>query len=236
MADKPLKPLSSDQERRAFLDKVRSHAPTVRGPDAGQRARLMFALDATASREHAWDIASHYHAQMFSEANRHGELEIQLCFYRGYGEFKTTPWHHEAAVLQRAIVSVSCLAGRTQIAKLLRHALKETARQRIQAVVFIGDCVEESVDKLGDLAGQLGIHKVPLFIFQDGDDAVAARAFAHMAKLSGGAHCRFDAASANELGELLAAVASFASGGKPALKAIAANKGARVAALLEQLK
>jgi len=237
MTDKPQDKsktlLASDQERQAFLAKVRQSHPAVARSDV---ARLIFALDATASRERAWDLASHYHAEMFEAAHQHSALDIQLCYYRGYGEFQASPWCSDARNLSQQILSVTCLAGRTQIRKVLEHALRATVQNRVHAVVFVGDCVEEEVDVLGDLAGQLGIRKIPLFIFQDGNNGKASRAFSQLAKLSGGAHCRFDASSARELADLLGAVASYVSGGRKALDALALSRGKLVAGLLEQLK
>src|SRR4029077_8011790 len=46
-------------------------------------ARLVFALDATASREPTWDLACSLQSQMFSEVATIGGLSIQLAFYRG---------------------------------------------------------------------------------------------------------------------------------------------------------
>jgi len=201
----------------AFLQKAAS-TPLARGGKAGgKRGRLIFALDATASREASWDRASHLQAQMFQSSAALGSLDIQLCYYRGFGEFHPSPWLSDSRQLLREMTAVHCLAGHTQIGKLLRHALGETRKQKVNAVVFIGDCVEENLDGLGQLAGQLGLLGVPLFLFQEGHDPNAARAFRHLAELSGGAHCPFDASSAQQLRDLLAAVAVFAVGGHDAL-------------------
>ena len=197
----------------AFLQKAAS-TPVARG---GKRGRLIFALDATASREASWDRASHLQAEMFQSTTALGSLDIQLCYYRGFGEFHATPWLRDSRQLLREMTAVRCLAGHTQIGKLLQHALRETRQQKVNAVVFIGDCVEEDIDDLGQLAGQLGLLGVPLFLFQEGRDANAARAFRHLAELSGGTHCPFDANSAQQLRDLLAAVAVFAVGGHDAL-------------------
>ena len=72
---------SSRADIDAFLRQV---ATLSRVKPTGRRGRLIFAMDATASRERTWDRASHIQSQMFQETAALGGLEIQLCFYRGY--------------------------------------------------------------------------------------------------------------------------------------------------------
>ena len=134
------------------------------------------------------------------------------------------------------VSSGTCRAGQTQLEKVLRHALAETRRKRVQALVFVGDSVEEDVDRLGKLAGQLGVLGLPLFLFHEGRDREAGHAFTQLARLSGGAVCPFDAGSAGQLRELLGAVAVYASGGRQALQALGARAGGRTLQLLQQLK
>src|SRR5262249_8408062 len=133
-------------------------------------------------------------------------------------EFEAFPWLRQAADLQKRMSAVACRGGQTQIARLLRHAMRECKRQKIDALVFVGDCMEEDADALCHLAGQLGLLGVPAFIFHERGEARAARTFQEMARLTRGAYCRFDAGSARQLRELLAAVAVYAAGGRPALR------------------
>jgi len=105
----------------------------------------------------------------------------------------------------------------------------------VQALVFIGDCIEEDVDQLGNLAGQCRLLNMPVFIFQEGHDRRASQAFKQLASLSGGAHCRFDESSARALGDLLNAVAAYAAGGKSALRALEKQGSKEAVALLEQI-
>lgn len=223
---------SSATDIQAFIGQVKNTLPATY---AG-KGRLIFAMDATASREHCWDMASHQHAAMFAEAGKVSALSVQLCYYRGMGEFKALPWTRGADEIKHALLSVRCLAGQTQIAKILTHALNETRTTKVNALVFVGDCVEENQDSLGALAGQLGILNLPLFIFQEGNNSKARSVFSHLAKLSGGAHCQFDEGSAKQLGHLLAAVAVYAAGGKPALTDNLLSQDASVRRLLQQLK
>ncbi len=217
MSDKKLPEKSSAKTVAAFLQKAASTPPARTGTAGKNRGRLIFALDATASREASWDHASHLQTEMFQSTAQLGGLDIQLCYYRGFGEFHPTPWLADSRQLLHEMTAVHCLAGHTQIGKLLQHALRETRKQKVNAVVFIGDCVEENIDSLGQQAGQLGLLGVPLFLFHEGHDANAAHAFRHLAELSGGAYCPFDAGSAQQLRDLLAAVAVFAVGGHSAL-------------------
>lgn len=215
----------------AFLEKVQR----TPAKSTGRRGRLIFAMDATASRQHQWDRALHIQAEMFQAAEELGGLDIQLIYYRGFGECRASRWYAEPAELRRAMLTVRCLGGRTQIAKVLARAMKETKDKPVQAVVFVGDCMEEDADLLCDRAGQLGLVNTPLFMFHEGGEPMAAGIFRQMAKLSGGAYCRFDASSAETLKELLRAVAVYAAGGRKAL-ADRSSSNRQVAGLLEQLK
>jgi hypothetical protein len=222
---------SNAQDIQTFIGRV-NNTPLITGTDKG---RLIFAMDATASREHCWDMASHQHAAMFSEADKVSALSVQLCYYRGFGEFKALPWTRSADEIKQALLSVHCLSGKTQIAKVLSHALSETHASKVNALVFVGDCVEENPASLEALAGQLGILNLPLFIFQEGKDANVGSIFSQLATLSGGAHCQFDQGSAKQLGLLLAAVAVYATGGKSALNSNLLSEDASVQRLLQQL-
>ena len=215
-----------------FLDKVRQ-APARPG---GGRGRMIFALDATASREPTWDRACQIQGEMFEATAGLGGLEIQLVFYRGFAECKASHWVTSAAELHRIMRSVRCVGGETQIERVLSHAIRETGRRRVGALVFVGDAIEEKVDRLCRLAGELGLLGVPIFLFHEGRDPSAAAAFKQMASLSRGAYMSFDLASAGRLKELLAAVAVYAAGGYRALAAYGEGKGGEVLQLTSQLK
>ena len=96
--------------------------------------------------------------------------------------------------------------------------------------------MEEKVDHLCAKAGELGLLGVPAFVFQEGDDAAAERAFREIARLSHGAYCRFNAGAANELRELLRAVAAYAAGGMKALDDLSARRNAGAIKLIEQMR
>ena len=230
--DKRLPSQSARADVNAFLDRV---AAAPRPTPAGQRGRLVFALDATASRQPTWDQASQIQAEMFAQTSALGGLDVQLCFYRGYGEFSFSPWYSDSNALLRRMTSVFCLGGLTQIRRVLRHTLRETKSKKVDALVFVGDCVEEDVDQLCALAGELGIHAVPAFLFHEGRDPRAGMAFEQIARLTGGACCPFDANSPHQLKELLSAVAVYAAGGRKALEDFSAGKSDLVRRLTHQL-
>ena len=231
--DSKLPTKSTNSEVDAFLRQVAA-TPAVK--PTGSRGRLLFAMDATASREPTWDHACHIQGEMFQETAALGGLDVQLCYYRGFREFDTSPWCSNANDLLERMTGVLCAAGQTQIARVLTHALRETRRKRIHALVFVGDSVEENVDELGQLAGELGLRGVPAFLFQEGHDPVAERAFRHIAHVTNGAYCHFDAGSAHQLRDLLSAVAVYAAGGRPALEAYGKRRGGLVRQLTHQVR
>jgi len=239
MGDDKSKQVPAEQPRQhsavdEFLrDLAAAPAPARR---AGQRGRLIFAMDATASREPTWDRAIHIQSEMFSETEALGGLDVQLAYYRGFGEFRASEWVSDSKALVARMTAVRCLAGKTQIGRVLKNAIVEANKGQVGALVFVGDAMEENVDTLGDLAGRLGLLGVRAFIFHEGRDAAAHRAFQHIAKLTGGACCAFDSASAKQLRELLAAVAVYAAGGRAALEDYGKKKGGEALRLTHQVR
>lgn len=197
--------------------------------------RLIFAMDATASREPTWDRACHLQAEMFEATGDLGGLAVQLVFYRGFRECMASPWLTEPKVLQKRMTGVHCLAGHTQIGRVLAHAAKETKKKTVNALIFVGDMCEEDIDELGHKAGELSLLGVPVFVFHEGGDPMAAQVFRHIAKLTGGAYCPFDASSAKQLRDLLGAVAVFAAGGRRALVDYGKTRSEAVLAITSQL-
>ena len=230
--DKDLPQKSSRAAIDAFVKKVRS-TPAIK--PGGERGRLIFAMDATASREPSWDRACQIQGEMFSETAALGGLDIQLCYYRGYGEFEASPWLSSADALLQRMTSVSCRGGYTQIEKVLRQAIEQTKQKKVQALVFVGDCMEEDVDRLCHLAGELGMLGVPAFMFHEGTEPVAQRAFREIARLTRGAYCAFDASSAEQLRDLLSAVAVYAAAGQKALRDFSKDRSEVVRQLTHQL-
>jgi hypothetical protein len=203
---------------------------------AGKRGRLIFALDATMSRQPAWDSACALQADMFKEAASIGGLDIQLVYFRGLNECGASQWVADSGKLAALMSRIDCRGGHTQIGKVLHHARKENDARRVQALVFVGDAMEEKIDDLCAYAGELGLRSVPVFMFQEGSDPVAEHAYREIARLSRGVYCRFDTGAAHQLGELLRAVAAYAAGGMKALNDLSARNDRGAQKLLAQLK
>ena len=229
----PPAPVSSKPDIEAFVERVRALGPAT---TQGGRGRLIFALDATMSRQPTWDTACTLQAEMFREAASVGGLDIQLVYFRGLNECRASGWVAGSERLAELMSRIDCRGGQTQIGKVLSHARDEHAQKRVQALVFVGDAMEEPIDYLCQVAGELGLLGVRVFMFQEGDDPVAENAYREIARLSHGAYCRFDAGSAHQLGELLRAVAAYAAGGIKALADLSTRRSSAAQQLLTQLK
>ena len=212
---------SSTGQITSFLQQARRLDPVSAG-------RLIFALDATMSRQPTWDRACEIQASMFDAVAKLGGLAVQLVYFRGFGESRASKWVMNAGALRDLMTGIDCRGGRTQIAKVLSHATRESTDRRVDALVYIGDAMEEDADRLSQLAGELGLKGTRAFVFQEGGDPAAERAFREIARLTGGAWFRLGPDSARELAELLGAIAVYASGGRPALE----SRGGRGATLL----
>jgi hypothetical protein len=221
-------------DAKADIDKF--IAAANRPAPAAGRGRLIFALDATMSRQPTWDLAQGVQARMFETAAAHGGLEVQLVYYRGFRECMASRFLTGGKDLGALMTKISVAGGHTQIAKVLRHTLDEARRSPVRALIFIGDAIEEKADDLADLAGQLGLLGVKAFVFQEGNDRAVERAFRQIALLSGGAYATFDAGAPQRLAALLSAVAAYASGGRLALEAEARSHGAAADLLLAQMR
>jgi len=235
-AENPANPPAKRSSRAdvgAFLSEVKRLTPATA---AGQRGRLIFALDATMSRQPTWDTACRLQADMFREAAAIGGLDVQLVYYRGLAECRASGWVSQAERLAGLMERIDCRGGHTQISKIIAHARRETERMKVQALVFVGDAMEEKLDDLCHAAGELGLLGVPAFMFQEGGDAIAEQAFREVARLTRGAYCRFDPGAAHQLGELLRAVAAYAAGGMRALADLSARRDAGAIKLIRQMR
>jgi len=225
---------ASEQQVEAFLRQVAlSPKPAV---TAGGRGRLVFAMDATASRRGTWQEAQSIQAEMFKAAAAVGGLDIQLVFFRGHGECKASPWVSEAREMLRLMRQVECVGGHTQIERVLKHTMGEAREHKVNALVYVGDCLEEAHDDVAQRAGELALLGVPVFAFQEGEEPLAKACFKDMARLTRGAYSAFDSSSAATLRALLSAVAVYAAGGFRALEDFGRNAGGEVRALIGQMR
>ena len=217
----------------AFLEKARN----VPAPhQSAGRGRLIFALDATMSRQPTWDLATSLQGKMFDAAAGLGGLDVQLVYFRGYGECRASHFVAGGAGLARLMGQIAVLGGRTQIRKVLEHVRGEARQIPVGALVYVGDAMEERVDDLAAVAGELGLLGVKAFMFHEGQDATAAEAFREVAKLTGGVYAAFDASAPGKLAALLAAAAAYAAGGRSALEKQALAGGEVARALLAQMR
>ena len=226
--------VSAPEDVSSFLDQVKRMPPAARR--SGERGRLIFAMDATMSRQPTWDRALQIQSEMFVETERIGGLDVQLVYFRGFHECRASKWVSEPSALARMMTGVDCRGGTTQIGKVLKHIRRTASESRISAAVYVGDAMEEIVDDLCQIAGEIGLLNVPIFMFQEGNDGVTREAYREIARLTRGAYFRLDASSARQLRELLAAVAVYAAGGRDALADHSKEEGGSARLLLEQLR
>ncbi len=229
---KLLKEASPRGEVDAFLAKAKSLGPRM----GGRRGRLAFALDATMSRQPTWDLACKFQAEMFEETGAIGGLDVQLIYFRGLRECRASKWNSDPTRLGEIMAGIACQGGHTQIGRVLEHVRSESRTAKIDALVYVGDAMEEPVDHLCAIAGELGLLGVPAFMFQEGGDPVAENAFREIARLTKGAWCPFDAGAASQLRELLRAAAAYAAGGHKALSDLSRRGGRGATRLIEQLR
>lgn len=243
MNTKDKRPAKTDQNSpaqaaaRGEIDAFLAKAKTLGPRTDGRRGRLAFALDATMSRQPTWDLACKLQAEMFEEAGAIGGLDVQLIYFRGLRECRASKWNSNPARLGDIMAGIACQGGHTQIGRVLEHVRAESKTGKIDALVYVGDAMEEPVDDLCALAGELGLLGTPAFMFQEGGDAVAENAFREIARLTKGAWCPFDTGAASQLRELLRAAAAYAAGGHKALADLSKRGGGKGAVkLIEQMR
>lgn len=221
---------STARDIDAFLKRA-AKLPTL----AQTKGRLIFAIDATMSRQPTWNRATEIQSDMFAVAQSIGGLAVQLVYFRGAGEFQASEWTASATVLANRMRDVSCRAGFTQVRRVLAHAVAEARLTKVGALVYVGDSFEEDLDSVLYEAGNLALLGVPAFMFHEGDDPRAASVFRSVARLTKGVYARFDSGAAKQLRELLMAAAIYATGGAVALREHAKKKGGEVLKLLQAL-
>jgi hypothetical protein len=220
---------SKPSEIDEFLAKARNLAP----PASEGRGRLIFALDATMSRQPTWDTACRLQGEMFNATGDIGGLDVQLIYFRGLGECRASRWASDTRTLRDLMTGIACRGGNTQIGKVLTHARREIAKRKVGVLVYVGDALEEPIDSLAAKAGELGLLGLRAFVFQEGRDPTVERGFREIARLTGGAYARFDTSAAGELSSLLRAAAIYATGG---LKALEKKGGSGGQLLLAQMR
>ncbi|MBB4210678.1 VWA domain-containing protein [Rhodothalassium salexigens] len=222
----------------AFLAQVAATPARRSGRGAGRdrRGRLVFALDATMSRQPTWDRACQIQGDLFAETDAIGGLDVKLIFFRGMGECKASRWAADGATLSAWMTRVAVRGGPTQIGRVLDRVDREARDAPVDAVVYVGDCCEEDPDRLCAKAARLAARGTPLFMFHEGGNPLAGQVFRELARLTGGGYAPFDPSSPAQLRSLLRAAAVYAAGGVTALSDRAGGYGADAVKLLEQIR
>ncbi|MSP01441.1 MAG: hypothetical protein EXR07_10400 [Acetobacteraceae bacterium] len=195
------------------------------------RPRLVFAVDATASREPAWAAARQVTDALVKALP--GALDVALAVHGGGHVHTFTAFTNDAATLRDRAAGVTCISGMTRLLPILSTSLKHPA---VRVVVYIGDVFEESVAQGRRIADAMGARGTKLFVLHDTSNRDARRdaeIFWDLAKRTGGCVLPFDANAPGRLRELLAAVAVYAVGGEQLLRERDDLPGA--VALLEHL-
>lgn len=223
------KNLPAKSDRSGFLDKVRSFKAISATPKQKtlakaltdeSRPRLLFSMDATASRESSWNIAKEITGAMFEALP--GTLDVALAYHSGGRLQELTPFSPDAKVFLDKLHTVQCKAGITALNDILDKAIEVN---RLKALIYIGDCFEENPDEAVELAQQLKLKGVRCFMFHDTssgsqgyDVATAHEVFGQIAQITGGALLPFDENSPEMVKQLLEAIAVYAAQGIKALE------------------
>lgn len=212
------KNLPEKAAHKAFLEKASALA---KQKDSSKIAlalkktpKLLFSMDATASRQPSWDVAQKITLSMFDVIP--GGLKIALA-YHSAGRLQTvTEFRDDAGYFKDQIAAVRCQAGNTALCEILDTACDTPG---LSSLIYIGDCFEERFETAVALAQRLKEKGVPCFIFQEGDDFRAADAFKAIAEITGGAVFPFEMDSLVRVREKLDAIAAYAAGGMKLLQA-----------------
>ena len=180
------------------------------------RPRLVFAVDATASREPAWAVARLVTDALVKALP--GELDVAFAVHGGSRVHTFTAFTNDATTLRDRAAGVACEAGLTRMLPILSASLRRPA---VGVVIYVGDVFEESVVQGRRLADAMGEQGTKLIVLHDTADPAARRdaeVFWDLAKRTGGCVLPFDTSASGRLREILSAVAVYAVGGEKLLR------------------
>jgi hypothetical protein len=198
---------------------------------AARRPRLVLAVDATGSREPAWETAKQVTDTLFLALP--GQLDVALAVHGGSLMHTFTEFVADPAILRDRAASVRCRGGQTRLLDILDRV---RAEEGVKVVVYIGDVFEESLHAGLAAADALKLRGTRLIVLHDTATGGQEHAdvFAQLAGRTGGCVLPFDAAAIDRLREMLEAIAVLAVGGVRLLESKAkAMPGARL--LLEHI-
>jgi len=200
----------------ASLPAALGHAEPPVETGAPLRPRLIFAVDATASREPAWFAARQVTDALVKALP--GELDVALAVHGGSRVHTFTGFTNDAATLRDRAAGVMCEAGMTRLLPILSTGLKQ---QSVRVIIYIGDVFEEGLPHGRRIADALGARGTKLIVLHDTSDPSARRdteLFWDLAKRTGGCVLPFDASASGRLRDILSAVAVYAVGGEKLLR------------------
>jgi hypothetical protein len=209
--------LTAATSTQATLRSALRHAEPPAESGTPARPRLVFAVDATASREPAWAAARQVTDALVKTLP--GALDVALAVHGGSRVHTFTAFTGDANTLRDRAAGVACQAGVTRLLPILSASLKQ---QGVRVVIYIGDVFEESVMHGRRLADAMGTQATRLIVLHDTADPTARRdaeVFWDLAKRTGGCVLPFDASAPGRLRDLLSAVAVYAVGGEKLLRA-----------------
>jgi hypothetical protein len=136
-----------------------SHAKQVADFLKKQRpqGRIAFVIDATGSRVPTWELACQLQSEMLSETAKLGSVELLVIYFRGMDEVGASNWTRDACELQHFMGRIHCEGGYTKYRRAFERVRQEHQRQPINAVVAIGDMLEEEPHTLYDAVVGLGV-------------------------------------------------------------------------------
>ncbi len=205
------------------LDRIRAATPTRPLADGLRRAdmlaaaitpqlrpRLVFAFDATASREPAWNTAREVTDALFTALP--GQLDVALAVHGGGRVHTFTGFSSDARLFRDQAAAVHCQAGGTALVNLMEQVRTHAG---IKVLLYIGDCFEETPAAAFEQADALRLRGVRAILFHDAStgDQTARTVFEEIARRTGGVCLDFHDNGPADLREILEAVAVLAYGG-----------------------
>lgn len=233
LAKKSSGAVTTTAARSSALDKIRSARPakpqagTAAAPPPARRPRLVFGVDATASREAMWESAQRITDRMFDAIP--GALDVALAVHGGSEVHTWTEFSADATRFRALAAAVRCQAGRTQLCELMQRTLDAGG---VRVMSYIGDAFEEDASEAFALADRFKLRGIKVVVLADQADEPTLRVFRELADRTGGALLDFRSGELDLMGEVLGAVAALAIGGR---KLLAERRTAGARLLLSHL-
>jgi len=206
--------------RPALLSQIRAARPaksqvgTAPAAPTARRPRLVFAVDATASREATWRSAQKITARMFGVIP--DALDVALAVHGGDDVHTFTEFSADVDVFRKQAAAVRCETGTTRLCEIMARTLDAGG---VRVMSYIGDAFEEDADEVLELADRFRLRGIQAVMLSDDADPEALAVFRQIAERTGGAVLDFRTGDTVLMGELLAGVATLAIGGRKLLEA-----------------